>query len=65
VGHQPFTSTAILAVGIGANTAIFSVDNTILLKPLSYPEPRSLVQLMNIGPQEHSAAANVPKFNIW
>jgi putative ABC transport system permease protein len=62
-----FTATAIviLAVGIGANTAIFSVVNTILLKPLSYPEPRSLVQLMNVDPQGTDAAASVPKFNIW
>jgi predicted permease len=62
-----FTTTAVvvLAVGIGANTAIFSVVNTILLKPLSYPEPESLVQLMNVDPQGTDAAASVPKLNIW
>ena len=62
-----FTATAIvvLAVGIGANTAIFSVVNTILLKPLSYPEPDSLVQLVNLDPQGTDSAASVPKLNIW
>jgi putative ABC transport system permease protein len=55
----------VIAVGIGANTAVFSVINTVLLKPLSYPNPESLVMLMNTGPQGSSAAANVPKFNIW
>ena len=59
------TAIVVLAVGIGANTAIFSVVNTILLKPLSYPEPESLVQLMNVDPQETDAAASVPKLNIW
>ena len=62
-----FTATAIivLAVGIGANTAIFSVVNTILLKPLSYPEPESLVQLMDVSPEGKFDDANVPKFNVW
>ena len=62
-----FTVIAIivLAVGIGANTAIFSVVNTILLKPLTYPQPESLVQLMNVSPQGKFGAGNVPKFNIW
>jgi putative ABC transport system permease protein len=62
-----FTLIAILviAVGIGVNTAVFSVINTVLLKPLTYPDPQSLMQLMNTGPRGAFPGANIPKFNIW
>jgi len=51
--HNPvFTVVALLtiAIGIGANTAVFSVVNSVLLKPLPYPKSEELVALRQIAP---------------
>jgi putative ABC transport system permease protein len=67
IANPAFTVTAVaaLALGIGANTAIFTVVDAVLLKPLSYPDPERMVQLMNTEPDGQWAAASPTKFNNW
>lgn len=51
--HNPvFTAVGLLtiAIGIGANAAVFSVVNSVLLKPLNYPKAEELVALHQIAP---------------
>lgn len=66
-----FTLVAILtlALGIGANTAIFSVVDSALLRPLSYPQADRLYSIHEIVPQwakfAPSLAANLNNFQVW
>jgi putative ABC transport system permease protein len=62
-----FTLAAVtaLALGIGVNTAIFSVVNAVLLKPVPFPDPDRIVMFLNISPNGTGPAASPAKFAKW
>jgi len=62
-----FTTVAVLtlALGIGANTAIFSVLNAVVLRPLPFPDPGRLVSVLSSVQHTHGSAASYPDFLDW
>jgi len=63
-----FAAIAILALalGIGVNTAIFTVVNAVLLQPLPYPEPDRVVQVDRQFPDGgRGNSISIPKFMAW
>jgi len=58
-------SVLTLALGIGANTAIFSVIKTVVLNPLPYDDPEQIALLWEVNPDGNQGPVSVPTFEDW
>ena len=65
--HPGFTALSVLtlAVGIGVNTAMFSVVHAVLLEPLPYAEPDRIVWMTESGPEVSNRWVSYPNFVDW
>lgn len=60
-----FVAVLTLALGIGANTAIFSVIKTVVLNPLPYENPEQIAVLWEVNPEGNQGPVSVPTFEDW
>jgi putative ABC transport system permease protein len=62
-----FTLLAViaLALGVGTNTAIFSVIDRVLLRPLPYPDSERIMRIERRYPDGASPSTSIPKFVAW
>jgi putative ABC transport system permease protein len=60
-----FAAVAALALGIGANTAIFTVVNAVLLKPLAYRDADRIMSVVQTTPRGNSSTTSITKFHEY
>src|SRR5919106_1249968 len=66
--QRPFfalVAVTILALGIGANAAVFGVVDALLLRPLPFPDGERLVYLQDVQDEESGLPASLPEFDDW
>jgi len=59
------TAFAMLSLGIGVVSALFSVVDKVLLEPLPYPDPDRLVQLITTSQVGEQRLVSIPQYNFW
>ncbi len=60
-----FAALLTIVLGIGANTAVYTVVHHVLLEPLPFREPKALVQIWETHPELHNLQVSVPDYVDW